>query len=86
VPLRTADRLINEVQWIQDQLAEWLRDLTDADLNRTFSHRDGKQSATLRWILWYLVSEAVQSRGQVAYVKRLLREAEKGYAGDTLSS
>jgi len=75
-PAKSADRLLADVAWAHDRLTEWLATRKDADLNRSFVHRKGHVSATLRWILWRLIEDAVHHRGQVATIKRLLADRE----------
>ena len=73
-PRKSAGRLIAEVELSHARLLEWLRPRTDADLNRTFTSRDGAMTATLRWVLWHLAEDALHHRGQIAYIRRLLAE------------
>lgn len=73
-PRKSAGRLIAEMEWAHDQLAEWLRQRTDPDLNRTYAPRRGGAAMTLRWVLWHLVEDTLHHRGQVAYIRRLLVE------------
>jgi hypothetical protein len=71
-PRRAAPRLLEEIAWAHEQLDEWLRQRSDADLNGAYASRDGATEATLRWILWHLVEDAARCRGEVAYAARLL--------------
>lgn len=73
-PRKSAGRLIAEVELAHMRLLEWLKTRGDADLNHTFTARDGELSATLRWILWHLAEDTLHHRGQIAYIKRLLAE------------
>jgi pimeloyl-ACP methyl ester carboxylesterase/uncharacterized damage-inducible protein DinB len=73
-PRKSAARLVAEVEWAHEQLAEWLRGRTDADLNRAHTPRRGGTAMTLRWILWHLVEDTLHHRGQIAYIRRLVAE------------
>jgi pimeloyl-ACP methyl ester carboxylesterase/uncharacterized damage-inducible protein DinB len=73
-PRKSAGRLIAEIELSHARLLEWLRPRTDADLNRTFTSRDGTLTATLRWVLWHLAEDALHHRGQISYIRRLLAE------------
>ena len=71
-PRRAGPRLLEEIAWAHEQLDEWLRERSDADLNRAYALGDGARDATLRWVLWHLVEDAARCRGEVAYASRLL--------------
>lgn len=71
-PRRAAPRLLEEIAWAHEQLDEWLRQRSDADLNRAYASRDGAHEATLRWVLCHLVEDAARCRGEVVYASRLL--------------
>lgn len=74
-PRKSPARLISEIAWAHGHLEAWLRDRTDADLNRGYVRKGGAEAVTLRWVLWKLVEETASIRGQVEYVRALLEAA-----------
>lgn len=73
-PRRSAGRLLGEVEWAHELLAEWLKRCSDADLNRTYTPRDGSSQVTLRWALWRLLDETIELKGRVVVTRAFLGE------------
>jgi pimeloyl-ACP methyl ester carboxylesterase len=78
-PRRAATRLVEDVASAHEQLADWLKQRTDADLNGAYTLPDGRVG-TLRWILWRLVEDAARCRGEMSYAARLLAARGAGQA------
>jgi len=75
-PRKSPSRLIAEVAWAHGQLEAWLRQCTDADLNRGFARPDSTEAATLRRILSDLIEESAALRGQIELLARMLAKRD----------
>jgi len=73
-PRKSAERLLREVNVADEKLRAWLSSATDASLNKVFKRR-GEGGMTLRRVLWQLIENALQVRGQIAYIVKLLEIA-----------
>jgi pimeloyl-ACP methyl ester carboxylesterase len=71
-PRKSAERLLRDVSAADELLRHWLATTTDASLNKVFKKRDGTGGMTLRHLLWHLIEDAVQCRGQIALLGRLI--------------
>jgi pimeloyl-ACP methyl ester carboxylesterase len=70
-PRKSAERILREVATADELLQAWLGNASDASLNKVFRHRGTGRSLTLRRILWHLVEDALQCRGQIELLCRL---------------
>lgn len=77
-PRQSAGQLLAEVERVHEQIARWLEGRGDEQLDRTFTHSEKGSVATLRWILWHLLEDALHHRGQIAYIRRLLSDRRAG--------
>lgn len=75
-PRKSPNRLIAEIAWAHGQLEAWLRQCTDADLNRGFANPGSTESRTLRRLLGELVEETAAIRGKVELLRQLLPRAD----------
>ncbi len=71
-PRKSPNRLVAEIAWAHGQFEAWLRECTDADLNRGFARTGSVESHTLRWLLGQLVEETAAIRGKVELLRLLL--------------
>lgn len=71
-PRKSPNRLVAEIAWAHGQFEAWLRECTDADLNRGFARTGSVESHTLRWLLGHLVEETAAIRGKVELLRLLL--------------
>lgn len=71
-PRKSPARLIAEIAWAHGQLEAWLRQCTDADLNRGFARPDSTEASTLRRLLSQLVEETAAIRGKVELLRGML--------------
>lgn len=72
----SAKDCIERIDTISRTSREILAGLTDDDLERIFAYeRDDKRvEASLRWIFYQLIEHEATHKGQIAMLKRLLRE------------
>jgi hypothetical protein len=71
-PRKSAERLLRDVSVADELLQAWLARTTDASLNKVFKSTEGGRSMTLRGVLWHLIEDALQCRGQIALLCQLV--------------
>lgn len=71
-PRKSPNRLIAEIAWAHGQFESWLRERTDADLNRGFTREGSTETHTLRWLLWQLIEDTAAIRGKVELLRQML--------------
>jgi uncharacterized damage-inducible protein DinB len=73
----SAEDCLNAIGYIRQLTTEVLSTFNDDDLERTFSYEtgwsNGKNEASLRWILHHLIDHEAHHKGQIMMIKRLIK-------------
>ncbi len=77
-----AERCIERLNIIHQRTIEILSGISDDELDRviTFDQHPAGVRGSLRWILHRLIDHEANHKGQIAMMKRLIRETEAGNA------